>query len=43
MIKKTTYSKKLPKTKYLLNAGSKRYRGNTLSELIWAFLTKKSD
>lgn len=43
MIKKTNYGIKLPKTKYLLNVSGKRYRGNTLFELILRFLTKKVD
>lgn len=42
-MKKTNNGTKLPKTKYLLNVEGKRYRGNTLFELVWAFLTRKSD
>lgn len=43
MMKKTNYGTKLPKTKYLLNADGKRYRSNTLFELVWKFLTRQAN
>ena len=42
-MKKANLGSKLPKTKYLLNAGGKRFKSNTLLELIWKFITRKAD
>jgi hypothetical protein len=42
-MKKTNYNPKSPKTKYLLNAGGKKFKSNTLSGLIWKFITRKAD